>query len=770
MSLSPPTTRSRPPRWPRLVAGLVLALALWAGGLGQAWADALIAPGSEAAVLALVAPFRDEGEVRPGVTLASIRIDAQRIVMTLQGNDGAADLVLVPQPERAAGRPSFAIEIVPTDNAALREAQTSLRDAIVSNDHGSFPFIDSGTLDAGKQPRSGVATDPLARALRLTERVAAVLAWWMVALMALLWAARAALRQRRRPGTTDRATVLDALGWIALFGVAVWARARLGFDPMHANDHAWEDAAVALGVDGEHGALERLDVIYGPAFRLAQRALVAPLGGHFEALAWLGALVGAAATVLLGLAARAVAGAGVGWIAGLACALSPLAVRVAASESDIVFGQLALAWVLAIAARPRGVPTGPAAAAGVALLALGHVVGPVWAAGAAGLAVALRHGARSGRSVDDADAQGADAERAESTLPWERHLLIGPRSWDDATREALGLALWLGLAGAIFGGLRLLDAAPMLQGRESPGGLAVSANPSMLLLTDADYASPLWWLLAVVGLAGDVALRWSAVRGRVGLGPALAGTASLAVGSLAMTLGSLLIIACVSDGLRYQSVLLLAVLIVAARGALVLAWLARWQGQRRLVAVAVVGLVALVEAARPRAGMDFVDAQIAAWRALRDAPTLPAGHLVLISPHHTQRGDAAPDVPRGRWSADGRSSETLWADVATARCAAGAPMPPGTYLLRPPSCASISASSPPCAVLDAFDAGGRSLVGGTVEIAQQWDRERPSGEFLRYASGSAPWSLRLARCPPRRGAPPAGRDSVARPPPPPPGP
>ena len=715
-----------------LVGGLLAANALLA--------LPLIATGSEADILALVAPFRDEGEVQPGVTLASIRIDAQQIVMTLRGPAESADLILRPRTQRAPGSPAFDLTLSPAADAVLLAAQMSLRDAIVANDHGAFRFLDSIELNDAQDARSGVEAGPAMEVLRLVERVAAAFAWWFVIISAVLWAIRSA-RRRGRGGWRE------ALAWAAVFGLAFWARARLGFDPLHANDHAWEDAAVALGVSGESGSEQRLNVIYGPAFRLAQQKLVVLFGAHLDALATVGALLGAAATVLLGLAARAVAGPVVAALAVLAMALSPLAVRVAASESDVVFGQFALAWVLAIAARPRGVPTGPVAAAGVVLLALGHVVGPGWAAGAAGLAVALRHASRRSPGL----ALGAAAADL-APQPFERHLLVGPRSWDDATREALGLTLWLGVAAAVLGSIRLLDAMPMLAAREAPDGVSISANPSMLLLLDADYASPVWFVLALVAMGGDLGMRLRPGRGLADGATALAGTVALWLGIAALAVSSLMIIACVSDGLRYQSVFLVAVLVLAARGAAVLRWLVRLPGRWTQAVLLALCLVAAVEAVRPRAGMYFQDAQIAAWRALRAVDSLPEETITLITPHQSHRGEAAPDAPRGLWSANGPRSRVLWADVVKSQCSSGTPLPPHSFLYRPPSCASIGADVAPCAALDALDAGGPSVAAGVVTIAQQWDRERPSGEFLVYETGSVPWSLRRAQCPPKAGA------------------
>ncbi|MEY3015297.1 MAG: hypothetical protein RIT45_4032 [Pseudomonadota bacterium] len=709
-----PMRSASPPRrrwfWP-----LCALLCAWAP-IPEAWALRIIPPGSERAVLDLVRPFEDEGEVTPGVRLMSIRIESDRVRMTLRDGDGASgELELVPA--ATPGARAFTVAEVegaaPTVKAALRK----LADAVAHNDDGSFPFGE----DVAQPDGGDTMLPPL-----WVERVLAGLGWLWVWLAGLLWVWRAA---RAPPRPTGR---IFGLGVVIVVAVAAWVRLRNGFDPMHANDHAWEDAAVALGLASDAAAASRLETIYGPAFRMMQAPLAALAGGHFEALAWTGAAVGALATGMAALAAGALGGPVAGLLAGGVLALAPAAARVAASESDVVYGQFLFAWILALAARPRAIATGPAAAAAAALLALGHVVGPGWAAGAAGLAVALRHAARL-------QAPG---------LPVEGHLLVGPTRLGLPTREAIGLAIWVGVPGALAGALRLHDAMPMVSGRASTDGVAIATEPTMLLATDPAFFPPLVAIVAFVALVADFGpRRTQAGEGVRGAVVALLGSGALWIGTAATVAASLLVVACVTDALRYQAVLAVAIVVLAARLPAVVQWLARPRPEVGVALLLVVALAVGVEALRPRSGAEFVDTQIAAWRGLRDAAPRDAEVLTFVVPRGGAGRDALPDAPRGRWGPNGPTSQVLSSFNARARCDGKVGLPPASYLYLPPGCHAATGGEPPCAPAMAFDAGERAVAAGRVDVVQQWDRQRPSGEFLRFATGTVDWQLRRAGCP-----------------------
>lgn len=680
-----------------------------------ALAARVIAPGSEAAVLALVLPYQDEGEVTPGVRLVSIRIESEAIRMTVKDAAGAqGDITLRPAP--AAAATAFEVEVPADAPEAVRPALVALADAVRRNDDDSFRFSDQGDGFGD----NAVVLPPLH-----TERALAAAAWLLALLLGGLWFARTGLRRPR-----------GALPWLLLFTVALGVRLAYDFDPLHANDHAWEDAAVALGVAGEVAASARLETTYGPALRMAQAPLAAALGGHFEALADAGALAGALASLLAGLGAAALAGGGrigglVGLLAGLTLALSPAASRVAGSESDLVFAQLALAWVLAVAARTRRIPTGPAVAAGVAILALGHIVGPGWAAGAAGLAVALRHATRLRGEAGDV----------------EPHLLLGPSRWSLPTREALGLALWGALPAAGCGALRLLDAMAMVQDRATADGVGIAMEPTMLLISDPAYFPPVVGVLALLGLVGDLAPRQrDAGGGWRGLGVAVLGTIALWSGAVATTLASLLVVACATDAMRYQSVVAVVWVLLAARAPALLAFLLRRTPATAMVAFIALAVLTGVGILQPRSGHDFADSQITAWRGLRAASTQLGPTPTFVVPRGGAGRAALPDAPRGMWSAEGPTSRVLSSVNARTRCEGGLGLPEGSFLYLPPGCHAVTDGEPPCAPVRPFDAGGASVAEDRVDVVQVWDRQRPLGEFLRFPTGTVRWELRRARC------------------------
>ena len=75
-----------------------------------------------------------------------------------------------------------------------------------------------------------------------------------------------------------------------------------------------------------------------------------------------------------------------------------------------------------------------------------------------------------------------------------------------------------------------------------------------------------WFPVGVLVAATFVMIADLGWRQRLaGLGPALLGSAALWSGAIAMTAGAMLIIASVTDALRYQSVMVPALVVVCAR-------------------------------------------------------------------------------------------------------------------------------------------------------------------------------------------------------------
>ncbi len=565
--------------------------------------------------------------------------------------------------------------------------------------------------------------------LPVLEWCVAAVGWWVLLVCGVAgWVRRSA--RRGAVGEAAAPGAQRALWPLALLcggALAFLLRLRLGFVPLHANNHAWQDAALSLHPGAAGPGRAAADVVTGPALRMAQASLASLAGGHLEALAWVGSGVGAVAAVLLALAARALGGRRAGLWALLAAAVTPLTVRVAASESVVVFAQLLTAAAVLIAARPGLVPTGPALAATSALLALGHVVGPAWALSATGLAVALRHLRRCG-----------GASRA---APWERHTLVGPARWGRPTREAVGLGLWAGLPAVGAGALRLASARVELRAQVGDGSLATTPELGHFLSLDPAFFSPLALALALAGVAWTLA---RAARGR----PAarLAAGGALGVVTLGVWSGSALM-ACTTDGLRYQSVTAVALL---GLGAAPLGRLLRAaaRGPRRRWLPLVLVCAVCVDAAWPRAGMGFADSQAAGWAALRAAiPSSTAVQTFVV----TEAGPyarALPDAPEGRWSSVGPTSRRLPVHEALARCRRGQALPPDTWVWLPPLCDARGRGQPPCAALQVFErvrAAGSAR--GRVDLAPGWGRQGVRSEFLRFAEATAEWRLSRAGCP-----------------------
>lgn len=728
---------------------------------GAAHAEAVIGPGREADVLALIAPHRPGVALAPGVVLGRVQIHEREVVYVVRlsaaaagGAEASAALRLRPRPlaRQADGPKGPAFSLHPdAATGPLGDGLAALSRAVLTNDDGRFPFLAAVDSRTAARPTSVPQGSRWERYLAL-----ALWALWAVAGLLAVWLW---VRRAGQPLAPRRWAPWVAA--LALFAVAAWARWRLGFTPLHANGHAFEDAAASLGVDGA-AALSRLDAIYGPALRLAQRASVALTGAHLDGLATAGALWGGLAAVLCASAVAALAGRLGGILAGLAMALLPLALRLAASESDLVVAQaLIAAALLAAVAVPSAAEAGSpwlgrardlCLAAALGLLALGHVLGPPMAATVAATAVSLRHAA----ALAAAPPLGPDTPR------------LGPVARAAATEHAsaaASAALRLGLpliaVGALCGGLRLHTALEHVADR---GGIGIALEATMLLFTDGDWFAPGLAACAVLGLVGDLAARQPApalatVRSRL-LG--LAGTLALWLGAIVALFSMLVICASTTDAVRYQGALLPVVLTWAARLPSLLSWITAMMAgstqpspvasagtQRQRLATWALGLVLAADIAWPRAGADFQDSQGAGWRAVRPALVALGADLTLVSPRHRGPAPVVIETPRGAISAIGPELARLREEDLRAACEARLALPANLYVLLPPACEARGAD---CGGLRRLRLGSAPVAAGRVDVAPYLDRERPRAEFSDFQGGSAAWSLWRAGCPGRGGS------------------
>ncbi len=756
----------------RASVGLTVAVLAW-GALctSTAWAAApAIPPGREADILALFAPLQDEGPVGEDVTLSGVRVGGHAIVVTLRHVSGATTQVtLTPVDDAVALGRAFHVRAASTDHTALQAAQKAVMAAVKSNDKGVFFRAGGAVRVVGTAGRADF------------ELWASPEAWlsaalWLLLLVVLVHpvlglARRAVLGPRR----------VQALGWLggglSLLLVAVAVRRHLPFTPLHANDHAWEDLAVVLGLPEATLSIARHAETYGTGWLVARRALNAVFGAHIAGVGAAATWWGGGAVLLSALAARAAGGTGLAVaVATLAAVWAPAGARVAHSESGLVVAQWLLAAGLWSATRPGRVGVVGAAAA-CALLALGHAVGPAFAAGLAAMAFAVRPAQRprpprAAAATDEPQAPGAAPSVARARLrtaaaearhraaqQTEDRLLPAARPgapfpW----RLAAGLIVAVGAATA----LRLLHAGAHVGGRlarieqtipipNQPLKFSVWASPA--------YAPTALWALAALGVCASLWARWRGERWR-----GLVLEAPLALGATVVFVAGLLVCASITDGLRYQATLLAPSVVLAARAGL--GWRhgpARWRWALGVLqGVATVGVLVALLQGFP--GSAHLDGQAQAWQALQANLGPQRGTLTLIRPGRHPASPAVPDVPQGPWSATGPTTVAMDAAAALVACKSGAGLPEATYVVESPACharaaegaaaggvdasgAARAAAGRPCGEALALRAKGPALAARQIELARPLTALGLPGEFLRFPHGQVPWRLYRAACP-----------------------
>ena len=561
-------------------AGLLVWLSVWVAL--PAWADALLAPGRHQDVLAWTAPWQPDVPAPPPhqqVRLTGIAIGAADLRFKLESGRESAVLVAVLRPvPLATGGPfdwRHEPQVASPPLAAARHAlqahlqagnTPTLRQRLVLEDPAN------NALQPGKTPSS-------ARAVASTALGLAGALWlvWALLLAALL----------------VRARHLQWLGLAGVFALALAVRLHQPMTVLHVNGHLVQDLAAAL-LPGQPEVLLELVDLYGPTWIWPQR-LVAHLGsGDWQWLPYLHAAAGALAALLVMVAAGGRGLAAV--VAGLGFALWPLASHMTASESPAVFGQLALAAVLAAtsplglatttprlhsiasASRPAQLPA-LLAVASLLLLGWGHMFG-------AGLAGAV----------------------------W---LMVAPWLWSRTQRRLLVALAAVPLVAAAwtFGA----------DGSANRSRLATHSAqlPNMLpawehsLWLDPDWM-PLW--LLVLALAGLVV--WWAK----GLPPGHRWWGLLAgLGLLVLHEVTCFTSASVAVALRYQPVLA-PVLALGLAGVVGLA--GSWRGKAALAAI-VVGLSALAAASPPARSWQDMEGLEFQWLATQ-AQQIPDGAVVVV--------------------------------------------------------------------------------------------------------------------------------------------
>ena len=660
--------------------GLVFLVAIFLLGLARpmpAW-SAVIGSGREQEILALLGPYQDGGPVGAGARLTNIAITAQRVVVTLTDQDGAQGTVVLtpldtPEPHRA-----FRTEASASTSNLIRDAQARLQAAVAANDVG--------------QP---VAAPPRAGPLRLPAPPP--FAWpaemrWLLPVVAVLWLgllAAVLLVRSPMPLPPLPRWRARALG-VALFGAAYAARVTVPFWPLHANDHYSHDIAIALQIPG---VVSSDELRYGLAWTALQQWTVPLFGAHHDGLAHWSAVIGAlAAAVTFAAAWRVSRHLPLAFLAGLFVALAPASVRVGHSESPFVVAQLLFAAVLFVSTGRPGALRTAGLAAGVALLAAGHPLGPGYAAAAGLLAW---------------------------SLPQE-----GPEPPRIRTLVVLGLAvLCSAAAGWLMHGAVLQARLHTL--RE---GRTLIAPWRSFLWGDSDWAPQVAWPLFCAGITG-LALE----RARLAWWRPLSLLAGLAL--LGWT--STLVASGVADKLRYQA----PCAVVAALGIALAARLwrdrtgAAWQVVR--VAVLACACATALLLLWPLPGAQALDAQGHAWSAMRRAFANEHGELTFVTARAAAGSGVCLEPPVGAWRASGPRSRVLPADTAEALCRRNGALPANTWVVYEPGCGVSTPDT--CRALDRF--AGPIVFRASTPVLE-------GGEFLDFATKDPGLRIAAARCPP----------------------
>ena len=689
-------------------------------------APLIIGRGREADVLQLLAPFRDGSPVGPGATLNDIAIVSDKITLTVVGPASqTAHIVLHPQ----SGGRSFDVQVPQPVDPALEPAVAALTSAIARNDHGTF-FAAPAAVAA--VPSVGIGNQPVVHPSADSGAQSAVSAALWVVL-----AAAVAAKALRKPHSWS-AGVFGAI----LLVLAATARRNAPFTPLHADDHAYMDLAVGLKLPQAEDRAAQLMHDYGPAWWQLQRWTAPLWGDDHAALGRWAAAVGALATVLAVLAARRASGRWLpAFVGGAAMCWAPLAVRVGHSESNVVVAQLLVAAALWLASPPYPARSGAYDAVGVlaavGLLAWGHPLGPAFAVGTGLCAWAL--------AVRPESLQAAVAVPLEPMLA-----LPNPhprRIWMPARHNLWLLGIGLAVAAAAIGW--------QWQNQQGLLGNRLAAT-SLVPVPLHFWTFGLWWqrawgavtLTTVVAVAGVLGL-WSQRRVH-GAAVAWWSAAAWMAGMGALGVAGLVVVACVTDAVRYQAPMAAAWVVLAAFAP---RCADLFSGIRRslvgLTVVAAMG-IAVVEAWLTPWGATALDAQGQAYQVLAQELAHERGDLWLIVPERApgERRHVVVDLPTGRFDHVGSTLHRISANEYAQACIQGrAPTPAWVYLS--PACEAVDLAElpTPCAAL-------APLLDPTVLVRAGYVRpwlgdmaQGLPGEFHHYRSETVAWHLGRAVCP-----------------------
>jgi hypothetical protein len=261
-------------------------------------------------------------------------------------------------------------------------------------------------------------------------------------------------------------------------------------------------------------------------------------------------------------------------------------------------------------------------------------------------------------------------------------------------------------------------------------------NPGQFLLwIDPAWAPLAFAVLVVLGTWGWLRFRRDSTR--VSMVRALA----LPLGAVAVCAVGLVVVASVSDGLRYQAPLAPALVLltgfaghVAGMPARIVTWLA--------------ALMTMVELARPMPGRTALDGQGQAWQALRAVLERYHGDVWLLQPDREPgRRRVVIEAPLGTLDRGGPTLRALRTGSLRAACRDGLVTPRPLLVWLPPDCdvEELPGVTPSCRAL--ADLGGTVLATGQVPYLGPRYRHGLPGEFHRHAGAHGVWRLLEARCP-----------------------
>ncbi|MSQ84021.1 MAG: hypothetical protein EXR77_14250 [Myxococcales bacterium] len=717
-------------------------------------AATIIGRGREADVLRLLAPYRDGQPVADGVTVDAVRIGGGQITVELRDTTGKTALIALRPALPVRNDKAFAVDVPPTDGV-LGQAANLVAAAVRRNDDGTFFASTSGAVQTTTQ---SLSAGPAAPDLWFG------LAWATAGLWVVL-AACIAAKAMRRPRSWS-ASVFGAV----ILVLAAAARRAAPFTPLHADDHAYVEMAVGLGLPQVDQHAARLMHDYGPAWWQLQRWTAGLWGNDHEALGRWAAAVGAIATVLAVLAARRACGQWLPALAGAALMCwAPLAVRVGNSESTLVVAQLLVAAALWLASPPYPAGSGRLDALGVlcalGLLATGHPLGPVFAVGAGlcswALSIRPKALAPSAKSAEPArparsdfgNHDGAIALHFSQLAPEQVQLLnkgndTPSPTWLPASHNLVSIVAGVVAVGALvawhWGGQATLIGNRLA----ATGGLPIPRG---------FWLYELWWTgqwaptvlttaVAAAGLAGFYAQR--AVHGRaIGMWSA----AALVFGTGAMLAAGLLVVACTTDALRYQAPM-------AAVWVLIIAFAPRCADLTRdrarpvvYLAVLAAMVIGTLQCFLTPNGATAADAQAQAYAILRRELAAEKGDLWLLAPDRPvgEKRHVVIDVPVGSWTREGPMSHRVSADEFAQACEMGI-KPTNTWVYLAPACEAVDLPSvgTPCAAIARFLDPTGDLRAGFLRPWSGVMAQGLPGEFHTYPSDTVAWRLGKARCPP----------------------